>query len=97
MRDISGRALTMHVSLCVCANKCRSFSFLRKYFEQIKICFVPREFSYNLTSAIRFTKLGQISARMPLSLSLVHTRARSLSVSLALLNLVFYVELGPEI
>lgn len=77
-REVRWQCTFRCVCVCVCANKCRFFSFLKKYFEQIKFCFVPREFLYYLTSAIRFTKLGQISARIPLSLFLV----RALSLSL---------------
>lgn len=81
-REVRWQCTFRCVCVCVCANKCRFFSFLKKYFEQIKFCFVPREFLYYLTSAIRFTKLGQISARIPLSLSF--SFAHSLCLSCAL-------------
>lgn len=69
---------------CVCVQtNVVLFRFSESTLNKLKFVLFRENFLYNLTSAIRFTKLGQISARMPLSLSLSFTHARALSVSLA--------------
>lgn len=70
---------------CVCVQtNVVLFRFSESTLNKLKFVLFRENFRTYLTSAIRFTKLGQISARMPLALSFTHARALSVSVSLSL-------------